>query len=197
MTNTATSAQQDHRGRGRCHRRGPHRPRDVVVTITGPATRSAPRRPVPQPAPRGKGRRVPASNGTTSSRTSSSARPRLDLVLHDEGPRLSGQRPTSCPKRPAPRAASTWRTCWPSSRKSASPRSFRSSPIGTPIWYLPRVTVWLKGPSWDFDSNRSGGIAAINLRGDDRLSLPPACAVPKTTCCWSPHRASRSVLRDR
>ena len=35
----------------------------------------------------------------------------------------------------------------------------------------------------EFDSNRSGGIIAINLREDDEL-VGAALIEPTTTCCW-------------
>jgi len=43
----------------------------------------------------------------------------------------------------------------------------------------------------DFDSNRSGGLIGINLRDDDELVGAVLCG-PRTTCCWSPPRASPS-----
>ena len=48
----------------------------------------------------------------------------------------------------------------------------------------------------EYDSNRSGGLIAINLREDDggarrRAGVGAAGARPRTTCCWSRARASR------
>ena len=46
----------------------------------------------------------------------------------------------------------------------------------------------------DFDSNRSGGIVAVNLRDGDELVVP-SCARPKRICCWCRRTASRSGSR--
>ena len=61
-------------------------------------------------------------------------------------PRRAGctaPRPTTCRRPCAPRAASMSPTCWPSSPKSASPRSFRSRATRTRrIWCWPPATAW-------------------------------------------------------
>ena len=61
-----------------------------------------------------------------------------------------------------------------------------------PIWYLPRVTVWLRSPNWRTSTPTVPAVSPRSTCAATTNSLPPACAVPKTTCCWSPHRASRS-----
>ena len=49
----------------------------------------------------------------------------------------------------------------------------------------------------EFDSNRSGGIVAINLREDDELISASPDVVPSTTCCWSAARPVDPVPRRR
>ena len=52
-------------------------------------------------------------------------------------------RPTSCPRAGATRAASTWRTCWPSSPARPSPRSSRCATTSRPrSWCWPRAAGW-------------------------------------------------------
>ena len=52
----------------------------------------------------------------------------------------------------------------------------------------------VKSKLTDFDSNRSGGIVAVNLRDGDELVGAVLCS-PPMTCCWSAPRASRSGSR--
>ncbi len=57
--------------------------------------------------------------------------------------RVFGPRRTSCPRPTAPRAVSTWRTCWRSSRTRRSRASSTSSRTRTrPTWCWPPATAW-------------------------------------------------------
>ena len=122
--------------------------------------------------------RVLASSRTTSSGTSSSARPTTGSCSSPRRVGCTGPRRTSCRRRPERRAGSTWRTCWPSSRRSASPRviqikSYEDAP------YLVLATkngLVKKSKLTDFDSNRSGGIVAVNLRDGDELVGAVLCS---------------------
>ena len=45
----------------------------------------------------------------------------------------------------------------------------------------------------EYDSNRSGGVIAINLREGDEVISAMLCAAPTTTCCWCRARVSPCV----
>ena len=95
----------------------------------------------------------------------------LAAVLHEQGPGVPGQGARAAGHRPATRAASTWRTCWRSCRTRRSPRccdlrDYEQAP------YLVLATkngLIKKTPLKDYDSPRSAGVIAINLREDDEL----------------------------
>ena len=69
--------------------------------------------------------------------------PPLAAVLHQPGPGLPAPRRTSCPSSCATPRASTWRTCWRSSRARRSRRSWRSRTTRRrPTWCWPRGAGW-------------------------------------------------------
>ena len=59
-------------------------------------------------------------------------------------------------------------------------------------------TAWSRRPgSTEYDTNRSGGVIAINLREGDELIAARLVDDGPTTCCWSAARASRSASPRR
>ena len=73
--------------------------------------------------------------------------------------------------RPGTPAASTWPTCSRSSRTSGSPRCWRCPDYSVAPYLViaTRTGLVKKSRLTDFDSPRSGGIIAINLRDDDEV----------------------------
>lgn len=105
---------------------------EVVVTITETGYAKRTKSDLYRSQKRGgKGVQAPASSRTTSSTTSSSAPPTTGSCSSPRRAGCTGRRPTTCPRRPARRVASTSPTCWPSSRRSVSPRSSSSRPTRT------------------------------------------------------------------
>ncbi len=140
----------DRRRRRRRHRRGPDRPRRRRRHDHRDRLRQAHQdRPVPQPEARRQGRAGRrAQAGRHRQPLLRLLDARLDPVLHHTRAGSTGPRPTSCPRPTAPRAASTWPTCWRSSRTSASPRSSRSRATRTRrTWCWRPATVWSRSPS--------------------------------------------------
>ena len=137
-------------GRRRRHRRGPDRPRGRRRHDHRDRLRQAHQdRPLPQPEARRQGRAGRrAQAGRHRQRTSSSARRTTGSCSSPPRAGCTGPRPTSCRRRPGPRAASTSPTCWPSSPRSASPRSSRSRATRTRrIWCWPPETAWSRSRS--------------------------------------------------
>ncbi len=102
-----------HPGRGRRRHDHPRRLRQAH-----------PGRLLPLAEARRQGRaRAPRCAATTRSSTSSPPRPTTGCCSSPTSAGSTGPRRTSCPSRRATPRASTWRTCWRSSRASRSPRS--------------------------------------------------------------------------
>ena len=188
----------DHPVRRRGLDGGPHRPRGRRRHHHPDRLREADQdRPLPVAEARRQGRlAAPRCARTTSSATSSSAPPTTGSCSSRTRAGSTGPRRTSCRRRAGSRGVSTWRTCWRSSRTSRSPRSSRSRTTrSSPYLVLATKKGLVKKTSLDeFDSNRSGGIIAINLRDDDEL-VGAALIGPRTTCCWSASRPRRSGSR--
>ncbi|SKV81672.1 Uncharacterised protein [Mycobacteroides abscessus subsp. abscessus] len=92
----------------------------------------------------------------------------------------------TCPRLPAPRAASTSPICWPSSRKSASRRSSRSRATRTRhTWCSPPRTAWSRSPN----SPSSTPTAAVAWWPSTCVTAMSwwvrCCARPRMICCWS------------
>ncbi len=95
----------------------------------------------------------------------------LDPVLHQQGAGVPGQGLRAAGYRRATPAASTWPTCSRSSPTSGSPRCSPSRTTRSrPTWSSPPAPGLVKKTLLTaFDSPRSGGIIAINLRDDDEV----------------------------
>ena len=131
-----------------------------------------PGRPLPLAAARRQGRaRARSCAATTSSSTSSPRPPTTGCCSSPTWAGSTGPRPTSCPRAAATPRASTSPTCWRSSRASRSPRCSTCATT-QPTPYLraghPRGLV-KKTRLAEYDSNRSGGLIAVNLREGDEL----------------------------
>ena len=167
---------------------------DVVVTITRTGYAKRTKTDLYRSQRRGgKGVQGAQLRRTTSSATSSSPRPTTGSCSSPTRAGSTGPRRTSCPRPTGSPAASTWPTCSPSSRTSRSPRSSRSATTRSRrTWCWPPSSGLVKKTKLtEFDSNRTGGIIAINLREDDEL-VAAALIAPRTTCCWSAARRRRS-----
>ncbi len=146
---------------------------DVVVTITRGGYAKRTKTDLYRAQRRGAARAsvVRSCARTTSSTTSSSPRRTTGSCSSRTRAGCTGPRRTSCPMPAATLAASTWRTCWPSSRTSESPRCWRCATTRSRrTWCWPRrAGLVKKSRLTDFDSPRTGGIIAINLREDDEV----------------------------
>ena len=116
-----------------------------------------------------RGRRSCAA--TTSSSTSSSPRPTTGCCSSPTRAGSTGPRPTSCPRPAATPRASTWPTCWPSSPTSRSPRCWTCATTSSRRYLVlaTRDGLVKKTRLREYDSNRTGGVIAINLRDGDEL----------------------------
>ena len=129
-----------------------------------------PGRPVPLAAARrqGRARRAAARRGRRRPLLHDHD-PRLVAVLHQPRAGSTAPRPTSCPRPAATPRVSTSRISLPSNRTSRSPRSWTSRTTSSRrTWCWRPGAVWSRRPgSTEYDSPRTGGLIAINLREDD------------------------------
>ncbi len=118
--------------------------------------------------------------------------PPLAAVLHQQGSGVPRQGIRASRGRRDARAASTSRTCSRSSRTSRSPRcsTLEGLRASRRTWCWRRAPEWSRRPaSREYDSNRTGGVIAINLREGDEVIAAPPRAAPTTTCCWCRERS--------
>jgi DNA gyrase/topoisomerase IV subunit A len=107
----------------------------------------------------------------TSSSTSSRRRPTTGCSSSPTSAGSIGPRATSCPRAVATPRVSTSPTCWPSSPARRSPRclaikDYEQAPY---LVLATRAGLVKKTRLAEYDSPRSGGLIAVNLRDDDVL----------------------------
>ena len=173
-------AHPHHRRRRRRRRRGPDRPRGRRRDDHRDRLRQADQdRPVPQPEARRQGRAGRRrSSRTTSSTTSSSARPTTGSCSSPRRAGCTGPRPTTCPR--PPRTARGQHVAnllafQPEERiaQVIQIKSYEDAPY---LVLATRNGLVKKSRLTDFDSNRSGGIVAVNLRDGDELVGAVLCS---------------------
>ena len=122
--------------------------------------------------------RPPRTTGCSSSPTSAGS---------------TAPRPTSCRMPAATARASTSPTSWRSSPASRSPRCWRCATTQSAPYLVLATKAGLvkKTRLAEYDSPRSGGLIAVNLRDGDELVGAGLADVAPTTCCSSRARASR------
>ncbi len=119
----------------------------------------------------GKGVRGRSSARTTSSSTSSSPQPTTGSCSSPTRAGSTGSRRTNCRTRAGTRAGSTWPTCWPCSPTSEVMEvlDLRDYEVAPYLVLATRSGLVKKTRLSEYDSPRSGGLIAINLRDDDEV----------------------------
>ena len=123
----------------------------------------------------------------------------LDPVLHEQGPGLPGQGARAAGHGPRRARPARGRTCWPSSRTRTSPRCSTCATTSSRPYLVLATKNGLvkKTPLKDYDSPRSAGVIAINLREDDELIAAELVSAEDDLLLVSKQAQAIRLHRDR